>query len=229
MNDIDSAILRSVEAQLVERINCQTVSLTVSPCDLTALHCVQCKDSVRSIIRRDFSDQGIFLLNADSFLCYDCWIDIGMKMGDWQSSLEHEVREKKERDVEERMTPEQMYEKRERKKVTARFAVRPTKCQRSASRRAEADRWSREMLRVSDLSGSSRMIYEMDGYTCVYCGVQKDLLIEHIRPLSRGGVTSECNCVTACRLCNAEKGNKTAVEANMILAYGRFNEVIYGR
>ena len=196
MNDIDSAILRGVEAQLVERINCQTVSLTVSPCDLTALHCVQCKDSVRSIIRRDFSDQGIFLLNADSFLCYDCWIDIGMKMGDWQSSLEHEVREKKERDVEERMTPEQMYEKRERKKVTARFA---------------------------------RMIYEMDGYTCVYCGIQKDLLIEHIIPLSRGGVTSECNCVTACRLCNAKKGNKTAVEANMILAYGRFNEVIYGR
>jgi len=53
-----------------------------------------------------------------------------------------------------------------------------------------------------------------DKYTCQYCE-EKDphwLEVDHIVPVSRGGVTRPSNMVAACHDCNQEKGNKTAAE-----------------
>ena len=67
-----------------------------------------------------------------------------------------------------------------------------------------------------------RSIYELDKYRCVYCSTLENLLVEHIMPLSRGGVTTQENCVTACAGCNTKKSNRTAEEAGMELKFGRF-------
>lgn len=58
------------------------------------------------------------------------------------------------------------------------------------------------------------------GKVCVYCGSKKDMSMDHIIPVSRGGVdprilnllNSFDNCVCACKLCNSSKGDKDAFE-----------------
>ena len=46
-----------------------------------------------------------------------------------------------------------------------------------------------------------------DNHTCVYCGSNANLTIDHVRPRSKGGPTNSSNCVTACRSCNLAKGS----------------------
>ena len=58
-----------------------------------------------------------------------------------------------------------------------------------------------------------------DNSTCQYCGIRvgKSATIDHVIPRSRGGKTDYQNCVTCCKTCNNEKGNKTPAEAKMRL------------
>lgn len=59
-----------------------------------------------------------------------------------------------------------------------------------------------------------------DGYRCQYCAARKPmhkLNYDHVLPRSRGGRTSWENVVTACYPCNAKKGDRTPVEAGMVL------------
>lgn len=56
-----------------------------------------------------------------------------------------------------------------------------------------------------------RAVFERDGYTCQYCGCSGDdvrLEIDHIIPVSRGGVSDIRNLVTACEACNRSKSDK---------------------
>ena len=74
--------------------------------------------------------------------------------------------------------------------------------------------------RVVKVPLSRRSVLARDYHTCQYCGVKPDrseLTIDHVLPRSRGGKTSWDNVVTACRRCNARKGNKTPAEAGLVL------------
>ena len=62
-------------------------------------------------------------------------------------------------------------------------------------------------------------IFKRDGHTCVYCGSKENLTIDHVLPRSRGGKTKWTNLVTACKKCNAQKGDYTPEEADMPLPY----------
>ena len=59
-----------------------------------------------------------------------------------------------------------------------------------------------------------KSILERDGYTCQRCGAsQRDepnllLEVDHIIPISKGGITSVDNLQTLCWRCNRSKGNK---------------------
>jgi hypothetical protein len=59
-----------------------------------------------------------------------------------------------------------------------------------------------------------QLIKERDGFSCQMCGLsaqeEKNLLLEidHIVPLSKGGITSEENLQTLCWRCNRSKGSK---------------------
>ena len=52
-------------------------------------------------------------------------------------------------------------------------------------------------------------IFKRDNYKCIKCGSNKDLVIDHIMPFPKGGVTELNNLQTLCKKCNREKGNKT--------------------
>lgn len=50
---------------------------------------------------------------------------------------------------------------------------------------------------------------------CHYCGgsiAPKDLTLDHVVPLARGGRTTKGNCVPACKECNNQKKNLLPLE-----------------
>lgn len=63
-------------------------------------------------------------------------------------------------------------------------------------------------------------IYLRDRNTCQYCGdvfSRRDLTLDHVVPVSQGGLRSWENLVAACRPCNQAKGNRTPSQAGMPL------------
>ena len=60
-------------------------------------------------------------------------------------------------------------------------------------------------------------IYRRDRHSCVYCGKHENLTLDHVLPKSRGGASTWDNLVTACKTCNAKKGDYTPEEAKMPL------------
>lgn len=50
-------------------------------------------------------------------------------------------------------------------------------------------------------------IFRRDSHECQYCGTHKDLTLDHLIPRSKGGKSTWSNLVTACRRCNARKGD----------------------
>ena len=72
----------------------------------------------------------------------------------------------------------------------------------------------------TEVKFSRHNIYSRDGSRCQYCGKRfatSDLSLDHVVPLSRGGVTNWENVVCACLRCNVRKGNKSPEEAGMAL------------
>lgn len=65
-------------------------------------------------------------------------------------------------------------------------------------------------------------VFKRDAHQCQYCGSEKDLSIDHVMPRSRGGNSNWKNLVTACKPCNARKGDETPEEANMPLSMKPF-------
>lgn len=49
-------------------------------------------------------------------------------------------------------------------------------------------------------------VFERDDFTCLRCGARKNLTIDHIHPVSKGGINDEDNLQTLCRRCNTAKG-----------------------
>jgi len=56
------------------------------------------------------------------------------------------------------------------------------------------------------------IVFERDGYACLYCGSKRDLAGDLIVPLCRGGSNAFRNLATACRSCNQAKGSCTPQE-----------------
>ncbi|MFH6984316.1 HNH endonuclease [Marinoscillum luteum] len=50
-------------------------------------------------------------------------------------------------------------------------------------------------------------VFKRDQFSCQYCGASKDLTLDHLIPKSKGGKSSWTNLVTACKNCNARKGD----------------------
>ena len=60
-------------------------------------------------------------------------------------------------------------------------------------------------------------VFKRDNFSCQYCGTAKDLTLDHVIPRSKGGISAWNNLVSACKRCNARKGNNTPDEAGIKL------------
>ena len=72
----------------------------------------------------------------------------------------------------------------------------------------------------STVAFTRKALFYRDKYRCQYCGAfpgVKELTIDHVLPVSRGGRSNWENCVLACVKCNARKGNRTPAESRMKL------------
>jgi 5-methylcytosine-specific restriction endonuclease McrA len=61
-----------------------------------------------------------------------------------------------------------------------------------------------------------RAVFNRDAHLCQYCGSKAENL-DHVVPRSRGGSHTWENVVAACRACNTRKGDRTPVEAGLVL------------
>lgn len=66
-----------------------------------------------------------------------------------------------------------------------------------------------------------RPILDFYGKRCAYCGSPDDIEIDHVIPITRGGVHEPGNVVPACRSCNRDKGNQLLREWRPGLALER--------
>lgn len=67
---------------------------------------------------------------------------------------------------------------------------------------------------------TNRELFRRDRHMCMYCGREhrdEELTRDHVKPISKGGRDHWANVVTACRRCNAHKGNRTPEQAHMPL------------
>jgi len=62
-----------------------------------------------------------------------------------------------------------------------------------------------------------REVLRRDNYACQYCGSSKRLTIDRVIPLSKGGLHTWNNVVTACEQCNQYKSDRTPHQAGMLL------------
>mgnify|MGYP006391602453 CR=1 FL=1 len=57
-------------------------------------------------------------------------------------------------------------------------------------------------------------VYERDGFSCVTCGVQTNLSLDHIKPEVLGGESTLENLQTMCKSCNSKKGARYVEASN---------------
>ena len=65
----------------------------------------------------------------------------------------------------------------------------------------------------------NKNVFVRDDFTCMYCGKTnlegKDLTVDHIVPVSKGGKDTYENTVTACRACNVYKADRSMEDMDM--------------
>lgn len=89
---------------------------------------------------------------------------------------------------------------------------------RELRRAVETKRARRSQLRScrAGLTAEREAEIRTHAAECAYCGCSvargQNLTLDHIVPLSLGGLHDEANVVPACRSCNSKKGQRTAAE-----------------
>lgn len=92
---------------------------------------------------------------------------------------------------------------------------------RDSSRALDANKRAKRRAKKAGSVGVTakqwRDIKEKCGHRCVYCGQRTILTMDHVIPLSKGGLHEPANILPACRACNSRKGATDPIEhANRI-------------
>lgn len=82
--------------------------------------------------------------------------------------------------------------------------------------RSDRDKGVTGVTRVATPRPFVRAVHERDGHICVYCGRpgsrRQPLGLDHLTPISRGGLDALENLVSCCGICNNEKNDRTVAE-----------------
>jgi 5-methylcytosine-specific restriction endonuclease McrA len=75
-------------------------------------------------------------------------------------------------------------------------------------------------------------VHLRDMFVCQYCNLQfpqKELTLDHVQPISKGGRTSWDNIVSACNPCNSRKGNKLNIKPKVAPYQPTYYELVNKR
>ena len=84
--------------------------------------------------------------------------------------------------------------------------------------RADQDHIKRERAKARELRLPQWWIQEIGPGLCHHCGGKfdkKELTMDHLIPVARGGRSVKSNVVPACRACNQSRGHKLDVERTL--------------
>ncbi|MBN1932863.1 MAG: HNH endonuclease [Desulfobacterales bacterium] len=90
----------------------------------------------------------------------------------------------------------------------------------------DLDDINRERRKARELRGSQWWKRRCGYGICFYCGQEtppKELTMDHIVPISRGGRTTKSNVVPACKICNNKKKQLLPMEWEQYLKGIAFN------
>ena len=77
---------------------------------------------------------------------------------------------------------------------------------------------------------AKKNVFVRDNQTCLFCGTKikdvSDCTVDHVVPRAQGGKSTWTNCVTACKLCNHKKADRTPSQARMYLRYQPYRPTI---
>ncbi len=112
-------------------------------------------------------------------------------------------------------------EKQEREQAAERARVLEVLAHQHEQRRIMADLHARELRQRSrsvreELRANRSIafrVFQRDDYRCRHCGSDgtepgRDLTVDHMLPVSRGGTNELANLQTLCRSCNSRKGTR---------------------
>lgn len=80
---------------------------------------------------------------------------------------------------------------------------------------ASEEHKKREKAKARELRQSSWWKQQLGKGICYHCEQKfsaKDLTMDHLIPIGRGGKSTKNNCVVSCKDCNSKKGAKTRAE-----------------
>lgn len=83
---------------------------------------------------------------------------------------------------------------------------------------ASEEHIGRERAKVREAKKSRWWQQKTASGLCFYCGKKfafKELTMDHVVPLARGGTTTAGNVVPACRPCNKNKGVDTPIDSTL--------------
>lgn len=67
---------------------------------------------------------------------------------------------------------------------------------------------ARHSLRKPFKAGVTRRVWDRDDWTCRHCGTHRNLTVDHIKPVSKGGTNDLDNLQTLCGTCNNRKNDR---------------------
>ena len=83
--------------------------------------------------------------------------------------------------------------------------------------------------RPSSIGVTRRRLFKRDDYSCLYCGSNKNLTVDHVIPKSKGGSNQWENLATSCHRCNSNKGDNTPEEVGMKLRYKPYAPELFSK
>lgn len=97
---------------------------------------------------------------------------------------------------------------------------------RNLNTTAKADRLAAVAFEREASAELRRLIFARDSETCVYCGSNESLGLDHVIAVENGGGTTERNLVVCCEECNSSKGTLHLADflAKLNRAFERFLE-----
>jgi|WetSurMetagenome_2_1015567.scaffolds.fasta_scaffold11018_4 5-methylcytosine-specific restriction endonuclease McrA len=128
----------------------------------------------------------------------------------WKMHKEEEYKKHKEWKIKNPDKVNKYYEKADKKDKALRF--KNWRIKNKGYLKLKRSKRHRDLIKTGKIEIDFVDIFEKTFDSCFYCGSKINLENDHIKPISKGGLTEMGNIIKACKGCNSSKRNKNVFE-----------------